>query len=169
MRYLARRCGYVDEDGPRLFRETLESHRAKVSSMYGDLFLSRQKRKEEVAPETYVIFDPNADPDLVKDLLAERRFEDADTAYENLIHLRDGTPRSHLQPKGRRLREEITPLLFQGVIASRIRTWPLQPGKVLPGRRAPHQLLCPAGGKPGDPEAPGLPVRHVRVPVQDLH
>jgi glutamate-ammonia-ligase adenylyltransferase len=118
MRYLARRCGYVDEDGPRMFRETLESHRAKVSSMYGDLFLSREKRKEEVAPETYLIFDPNADSDLVKDLLAERRFDDVDTAYDNLIHLRDGTPRSHLPPKGRRLREEITPLLFQEIIAS---------------------------------------------------
>jgi glutamate-ammonia-ligase adenylyltransferase len=118
MRFLARRCGYVDEDGPRMFRENLESHRAKVSSMYGDLFLSREKRKDEVSPEVYLIFDPATDADLVKDLLEERRFEDVDTAFENLILLRDGTPRSRLSPKTRRLREEITPLLFLEIIAS---------------------------------------------------
>jgi len=118
MRLLARRCGYLGRDGLGDFQRDLESHRSRVSAIYGDLFLSREKRKDEVAPETYVIFDANADPDLVKDLLAERRFEDVETAYENLLLLRDGTPRSHLPPRGRRLREEITPLLFQETAAS---------------------------------------------------
>lgn len=118
MRFLSRRCGFVDDDGAAMFRETLEAHRAKVSSMYGDLFLSREKRGDEVSPDVYLIFDPATDADLVKDMLAERRFEDPDAAYENLLLLRDGTPRSHLPPRGRRLREEITPLLFQEVVAS---------------------------------------------------
>jgi glutamate-ammonia-ligase adenylyltransferase len=118
MRFLARRCGYVDDDGPEVFRDTLESHRERVSSMYGDLFLSREKRKDEVSPEVYLIFDPATDSDMVKDLLAERRFVDVDTAYTDLVHLRDGTPRSRLSPKARRLREEVTPRLFQEIIAS---------------------------------------------------
>ena len=34
--------------------------------------------------------DHKADADLVKDMLAERRFEDVDRAYENLLSLRNG-------------------------------------------------------------------------------
>ncbi len=115
---LARRCGYLDDGGSAVFRETLESHRQRVSAIYGDLFLSRDKRKEEVAPELYFIFDPNADADLVKDMLEERGFEEVDTAYQNLLLLRDGPPRTKLVPRNRRLREEIAPYLFLEIIAS---------------------------------------------------
>lgn len=117
-RLLARRCGYLSEDGAERFLQELESHRARVSAIYGDLFLSRNRHREELEPELAVIFDPSADPDFVKDLLAARRFEDVDAAYENLLLLRDGTPRSHLSPRGRRLREEIAPLLFREVVAT---------------------------------------------------
>jgi len=118
MHLLARRCGYLGENGTECFREDLELHRTKVSSIYGDLFLSRDRRREEADPEVSVIFDPAADADFVKDLLAEWRFEDVDSAYENLLVLRDGPPRSHLPPRGHRLREEIAPILFQEVVAT---------------------------------------------------
>lgn len=118
MALLARRCGYLDADGLAIFRETLESHRQRVSAIYGDLFLSRDKRKEEVAPEISFIFDPNADADLVKDMLEERGFEEVETAYQNLLLLRDGPPRSKLAPRNRRLREEIAPYLFLEIVAS---------------------------------------------------
>jgi len=118
MRLLARRCGFLDEDGPEVFRATLENHRQQVSARYGDLFLSRDKRKEEIAPEISFLFDPHADPDLVKDMLAERGFEEVDTAYENLLLLRDGPPRAKLAPRNRRLREEIAPYLFLEIIAT---------------------------------------------------
>jgi len=118
MSLLARRCGYLDDGGLDVFRETLESHRQRVSAIYGDLFLSRDKRKEEVAPEICFVFDPNADADLVKDMLEERGFEEVDTAYQNLLLLRDGPPRSKLTPRNRRLREEIAPYLFLEIIAS---------------------------------------------------
>lgn len=118
MRLLARRCGYLSEDGTERFLGELETHRARVSAIYGDLFLSRDRQREELDPDLAVIFDPAADPDYVKDLLAERRFEDVDAAYENLLLLRDGPPRSHLSPRGRRLREEIAPLLFREVVAT---------------------------------------------------
>ncbi|HOP41414.1 MAG TPA: bifunctional [glutamate--ammonia ligase]-adenylyl-L-tyrosine phosphorylase/[glutamate--ammonia-ligase] adenylyltransferase, partial [Geobacteraceae bacterium] len=118
MTLLARRCGYCDSEGGAAFIEAMETHRARVSAIYGDLFLSRDKRKEEVSSEIYYLFDQKADPDLVKDMLAERGFEDVEVAYENLLLLRDGPPRSRLAPRGRRLREEIAPLLFQEIIAT---------------------------------------------------
>lgn len=117
-RLLARRCGFLGDGGAAAFREALEGHRARVTAMYGDLFLSRDKHKEEVVPETCLIFDPATDPDLVKDMLAERHFCDVDAAYENLLLLRDGLPFSHLSSRGHRLREEIAPLMFQEITAS---------------------------------------------------
>ncbi|ABB30320.1 (Glutamate--ammonia-ligase) adenylyltransferase [Geobacter metallireducens RCH3] len=116
---LARRCGYLRQDGLTKFREVLEGHRERVSSIYGGLFLSRdEKLKEEVRPETYYFFDRGADPDFIKDMLAERRFENVDAAYENLLLLRDGPPRAHLTERSRRLLEQISPLLLQEIFAS---------------------------------------------------
>ncbi len=94
---LARRCGYLRADGAERFRATLEAHRRKVSAIYGGLFLSRDERlKEEVRPELYSFFDHGADPDLLKDMLEERGFRDVESAYANLLILRDGPPRAHL-------------------------------------------------------------------------
>jgi glutamate-ammonia-ligase adenylyltransferase len=116
---LARRCGFLRTNGLLRFNETLESHRQKVSAIYGNLFLSRDaKLKEEVRPEIYFFFDRKADPDLIKDMLAERRFERVDTAYDNIILLRDGPPRAHLTERARRLLEKIAPLLLQEIFAS---------------------------------------------------
>jgi len=119
MRALARRCGFLRADGPERFREALEAHRRSVSAIYGDLFLSRDRRiKEEVLPEVYFFFDTKADPDLIKDMLAERRFEHPDAAYENLLVLRDGPPRLNLTERGMRILEKIAPLFLQEIFAS---------------------------------------------------
>ncbi|WP_306535671.1 bifunctional [glutamate--ammonia ligase]-adenylyl-L-tyrosine phosphorylase/[glutamate--ammonia-ligase] adenylyltransferase [Geobacter sp.] len=116
---LARRSGYLRKDGLEKFREVLEGHRSSVAAIYGGLFLSRdEKLKEEVRPEIYVFFDHSADPDLIKDMLAERRFENVDAAYANLLLLRDGPPRAHLTERSRRLLEQISPLLLQEIFAS---------------------------------------------------
>lgn len=116
---LARRCGYLRQNGPRRFRETLEAHRQRVSAIYGNLFLSRDERlKVEVQPEIYYFFDRAADPDLIKDMLAERRFERVDAAYENLLLLRDGPPKAHLTERARRLLEKIAPLFLQEICNS---------------------------------------------------
>jgi len=116
---LARRSGYLRKDGLEKFREVLEGHRSAVAAIYGGLFLSRdEKLKEEVKPEIYVFFDHSADPDLIKDMLAERRFENVDAAYANLLLLRDGPPRAHLTERSRRLLEQISPLLLQEIFAS---------------------------------------------------
>jgi len=118
-RSLARRCGYLGKDGAESFRKDLESQRRNVSTIYGGLFLSRDERiKEEVRPETYLFFDLKADPDLIKDMLAERGFINPDAAYENLLLLRDGPPRAHLTEKSRRTLEKISPLLLQEIFAS---------------------------------------------------
>ena len=119
MQALARRCGFLRKDGCERFTETLESHRRGVSAIYGDLFLSRDaKIKEEVQPEVYFFFDPNADPDLIKDMLAERRFEHPDAAYENLLVLRKGPLKLNLTERGGRTLEKIAPLFLQEVFAS---------------------------------------------------
>jgi glutamate-ammonia-ligase adenylyltransferase len=119
MRALARRCGYLRKDGTERFTETLKAHRNSVSAIYGDLFLSRDERiKEEVLPEVYFFFDSKANPDLIKDMLAERRFENPDTAYDNLLVLRDGPPKLNLTERGRRILEKIAPLFLQEVFAS---------------------------------------------------
>lgn len=116
---LARRCGYLDGDAARRFADDLEGHRGNVSTVYGGLFLARDERiKEEVRPETYFFFDPKADPDLVKDMLAERGFRNPDAAFDNLLLLRDGPPRAHLTEKSRRTLEKISPLLLQEIFAS---------------------------------------------------
>jgi glutamate-ammonia-ligase adenylyltransferase len=116
---LARRCGYLSVDGMERFRVALEVHRQKVSAIYGGLFLCRDERiKEEVRPELYHFFDPGADPDLLKDLLAERGFQEVESAYANLLILRDGPPRARLTERVRRILAKISPLLLQEIIAS---------------------------------------------------
>lgn len=116
---LARRCGFLRPDGLERFRSTLEAHRQRVSTVYGALFLARDERlREEVRPEIYYFFDHKADPDMIKDMLAERRFERVDAAYDNLVLLRDGPPRAHLTERARRVLEKIAPVILQEVFAS---------------------------------------------------
>jgi glutamate-ammonia-ligase adenylyltransferase len=119
MRALARRCGYLRRDGMQRFTEALEAHRKTVSAIYGDLFLSRDQRlKAEVSPEVYFFFDRNADPDLIKDMLAERRFEHVEAAYQNLLVLRDGPAKLNLTDRAMRTLEKIAPLFLQEVFAA---------------------------------------------------
>lgn len=119
MRALARRCGYLRTNGLEKFRQALEEHRTAVSVIYGGLFLSRdEKLREEVNPDIYFFLDRKADPDLIKDMLAERRFERVDAAYDHLLLLRDGPPRANLTERARRLLEKIAPLLLQEIFAS---------------------------------------------------
>ncbi|TWJ17553.1 bifunctional [glutamate--ammonia ligase]-adenylyl-L-tyrosine phosphorylase/[glutamate--ammonia-ligase] adenylyltransferase [Geobacter argillaceus] len=116
---LARRCGFLRKNGTERFREELERHRGAVSAIYGDLFLSRDERlKEEVSPEIYFFFDRKADADLIKDMLAERRFRNVDSGYEHLLMLRDGPPRATLTERARRILEQIGPPLLQEIFAS---------------------------------------------------
>ena len=119
LRALARRCGFLRTNGPEKFAATLDLHRGQVSSIYGALFLSREEKlKEEVQPEVYYFFDRKADPDLLKDMLAERRFENVDAAYENVLILRDGPPRTNLTERARRILEDMAPLLLQEIFNS---------------------------------------------------
>jgi glutamate-ammonia-ligase adenylyltransferase len=119
LRALARRCGYLRANGREKFSRDLESHRDRVSTIYGALFLSgEEKLKEEISPEVYFFLDPKADPDYLKDLLAERRFERVDAAYENILILRDGPPRARLPERARRILGNIAPLLLQEIFIS---------------------------------------------------
>lgn len=116
---LARRSGYLRAGGLERFREVLEEHRGYVSVIYGTLFHSRdEKLEQEVHPQVLFLLDPKADSDLVKDMLAERHFEDINRAYENLASLRRGPVKGNLIERSRRILEKITPLMIQEIIES---------------------------------------------------
>jgi glutamate-ammonia-ligase adenylyltransferase len=119
LRALARRCGFLRPNGPERFLETLEEHRSNVSAIYGNLFHTRdEKLKQDVDPQVLLFLDTNADADLVKDMLTERRFEDVERAYENLQSLRRGPESGNLTELGRRILEKIAPLLLQEIFLS---------------------------------------------------
>ncbi len=113
---LARRCGYAGESA---FSKVLEDYRRAVEGIYRELFhTSEEEIRQEVRPEVAFLFDPAADPDLVKDILEEKGFKNLDAACEILTTLRDGPPRAHLSQQARRHLERIAPLLLQEVIDS---------------------------------------------------
>jgi glutamate-ammonia-ligase adenylyltransferase len=119
MRALARRSGYLRDNGLERFREVLEEHRGNVSFIYGTLFHSRdEKLEQEVHPQVLFLLDPKADTDLVKDMLAERHFEDVDRAYDNLLSIRRGPVKANLTERSRRILEKISPLLIQELFES---------------------------------------------------
>ena len=116
---LARRSGYLRRNGLERFREVLEEHRGNVSFIYGTLFHSRDEQlDQEVHPQALFLLDPKADADLVKDMLAERHFEDVERAYGNLVSLRRGPVKGNLAERSRRILEKITPLLLQEIFES---------------------------------------------------
>jgi glutamate-ammonia-ligase adenylyltransferase len=119
LRALARRCGFLRPNGTARFREVLEGHRANVSTIYGNLFhTDDEKLPQDVEPEVLFFLDGKADSDLVKDMLAERRFEDVERAYTNLLSLRHGPEKSNITPRSRRILEQISPLMLQEVFKS---------------------------------------------------
>ncbi|HEY4743182.1 MAG TPA: bifunctional [glutamate--ammonia ligase]-adenylyl-L-tyrosine phosphorylase/[glutamate--ammonia-ligase] adenylyltransferase, partial [Desulfuromonadaceae bacterium] len=118
VRALARRCGFLRPNGLERFRQVLEGHRTHVSAIYGHLFHTHEEQVQDVEPEVLFFLDAKADSDLVKDMLAERRFEDVDRAYENLLSLRRGPEKAHLTPRSRRILEHISPLMLREVFAS---------------------------------------------------
>ena len=116
---LARRSGFLRVNGLERFSAVLEEHRGHVSFIYGTLFHSRdEKLEQEVHPQVLFLLDPKADSDLVKDMLAERYFEDIERAYDNLISLRRGPVKGNLTERSRRILEKITPLLIQEIFES---------------------------------------------------
>jgi len=116
---LSRRSGYLRSNGLERFRAVLEEHRGYVSFIYGTLFHSRdEKLEQDIHPQVLFLLDPKADVDLVKDMLAERHFEDVDRAYENLISLRRGPARGNLTERSRRILEKIAPVLIQELFDS---------------------------------------------------
>jgi glutamate-ammonia-ligase adenylyltransferase len=116
---LSRRSGFLRTDGLQRFREVLEEHRGNVSTIYGNLFHTRDEKLQQAAdPEVLFFLDHKADGDLVKDMLAERRFENVERAYDNLLSLRNGPVKANLTERSRRLLEKISPLLLHEIFES---------------------------------------------------
>jgi len=112
---LARRCGFA---GHAEFHAQLEQHRQTVAQVFHDLFHSEEDEDSPVRPEITFIFDPESDPDLVKDLLEENGFENPEAAYNSLLMLRGGDPYKRLSQKGVRCLERLAPLLMGELIDS---------------------------------------------------
>jgi [glutamine synthetase] adenylyltransferase / [glutamine synthetase]-adenylyl-L-tyrosine phosphorylase len=116
---LSRRSGFLRINGLGRFREVLEEHRENVSAIYGNLFHTGEEKLQQAAdPEVLFFLDHKADGELVKDMLAERRFEHVDRAYDNLLSLRSGPVKGNLTERSRRLLEKISPLLLQAIFDS---------------------------------------------------
>ncbi len=115
---LARRCGFMREHGIETFFSTLEQHRAQVSSIYGALFHTKDDSlQQQASPEILYLLDTKADADLVKDMLAERRLEDVDRAYENINNLRNGPSRNTTE-RNRRIHAQIAPVFLAALLDS---------------------------------------------------
>jgi [glutamine synthetase] adenylyltransferase / [glutamine synthetase]-adenylyl-L-tyrosine phosphorylase len=111
---LARRSGFISFDGLEKFRAALRTHRVNVSSIFENLFYSRENiLQQSLNPEITFLLDPKSDADLVKDLLAERRFENVEKAYDNLLSLRNGPSRSNLTERSRKLLEDVLTFVIQ--------------------------------------------------------
>jgi len=115
LRALARRSGFADTEP---FLAELERHRQAVSAIFRELFYSGDDQlQSEVRAEVGCLFDPTADPEKIKEALAEH-FANPEAAFDSLQVLRSGTPHSQLTQRARRHMERIAPLLLQEVIDS---------------------------------------------------
>ena len=112
---LARRCGF---QGTNAFFTSLDRHRDLVSSIFEDLFHSDEDKDHQVRPEVVFIFDPESDPDLVKDLLEEKGFSNPDAAYDSLRLLSGDDPRKRLTRRGRRCLDRLMPQLMAELLDS---------------------------------------------------
>lgn len=112
---LARRCRFSNHSE---FSLELEQHRGEVGHIFTDLFYSAEEEVQESHPEVNFIFDPESDPDQVKDLLEENGFTNPDAAYDSLLMLRGGDPNKRLTRRGRRCLEKLAPLLIMELLAS---------------------------------------------------
>jgi len=117
MTALARRCGFLRENGVQRFREALEQHRQRVSAIYGSLFNEQdQAAQQQVNPEILYMLDAKSDPDLVKDMLAQRGLEDVERAFENLTMLRGGALKRNTTERSRRILARIAPPFLQALL-----------------------------------------------------
>ncbi len=112
---LARRSGFSSYAD---FSSELEKHRQVVRQIFTDLFHSADEEEMEIRPEVTFIFDPESDPDQVKDLLEEKGFTNPDAAYDSLLMLRGGDPHKRLTRRGRRCLEKLAPLLMSELLDS---------------------------------------------------
>ncbi|MFO7767164.1 MAG: bifunctional [glutamate--ammonia ligase]-adenylyl-L-tyrosine phosphorylase/[glutamate--ammonia-ligase] adenylyltransferase [Pelovirga sp.] len=113
MEVLARRCGCADAAA---FRTELDHHRQAVHAIFRDLFHSSDEDIAEVRPEVAFILSPDADVDLVKDLLEEKGFINPDAAYETLQLLRGDSQVRRMTRRSRRCLEKLAPLLLGEIL-----------------------------------------------------
>jgi len=114
LRALARRCGFVRDNGTATFRAELKRHRSNVSSIYEQMFHTRDSAAPKpLASEAHFLLDRKADPNSVRQLLSELGFEQLDRACENLLALQRISSRASLSERNRQTLELVMPLMLQ--------------------------------------------------------
>ena len=121
LRALARRTGYLDTGGERdsLLRNYAD-HTGKVRGIY-DSLLSLAKEgsvEEEARSDIALLLDPQTGETAAGQILERCGFRDPSRAYRNLSLLREGQAFVHQTPRGRRVFQELFPVLFQEITAS---------------------------------------------------
>lgn len=111
---LARRSGFSCKED---FARVLERHRSQVSAIFNDLFHA-DAEEQIIRPDVAFIFDSESDPDLVKDLLEERGFNNPDAAYDSLLSLYQGKPHIRMTRRVRRCIERLLPQLMVELLDS---------------------------------------------------
>lgn len=116
---LARRCGFLREQGTDRFMELLEKHRQQVSAIYAGIFYEQEQAdSSQISPEIFYLLDPKAEPDLAKDMLAERGIEDVDAGFDNLTMLRGGALKRKTSSRVRRIITRISPFMLESLLES---------------------------------------------------
>ncbi|MBN2429719.1 MAG: bifunctional [glutamate--ammonia ligase]-adenylyl-L-tyrosine phosphorylase/[glutamate--ammonia-ligase] adenylyltransferase [Deltaproteobacteria bacterium] len=116
LKALSRRCGFKEVV---LFWQELEKHRRNVENIYRTLFYSGEEELEQAASDVATfIMDRSADPETVKELLAEKGFHAPETAYESLLVIRDGIRHVQMTQKARRLLHRVAPAFMQEILDS---------------------------------------------------
>ena len=90
-----------------------------MENIYRTLFYSGEEELEQAASDVATfIMDRSADPETVKELLAEKGFHAPETAYESLLVIRDGIRHVQMTQKARRLLHRVAPAFMQEILDS---------------------------------------------------
>ncbi|MDT8395399.1 MAG: bifunctional [glutamate--ammonia ligase]-adenylyl-L-tyrosine phosphorylase/[glutamate--ammonia-ligase] adenylyltransferase [bacterium] len=106
--------GFVGDGSPDTarFLETFDSLTGQVAEQFNRLFHRESVPVPEGAPEHDDLLDEELSREKAVEKLAAAGFKDPESAYDNLVLLRDGPPYGHFSDTCRNLLRQIAPVLL---------------------------------------------------------